>query len=214
MPNSKHITLTAADVASELGSTEDALMTSMALIGWNVLMSKATRTAHNEYFDRLENIPERERKFFEGPSVKHVVTTAKAMFPNLIGKKPKKIGTRRHGWIYVLYDAQAKLCKIGRTQTAGTRQRTQMSSHGSILANVLNAEVLDCVAAEKQCHDRFQAHRKNGEWFDVELTDVITYISENVDSITLDFENLARLCQYIAASKLDNFGRARAALAP
>lgn len=206
------ITVTAADVAGELGCTESALMKSLALIGWNVLMSESTRAAHGEYFASLRTIPEMERQSFQGPRMGHVITTARDMFPSLIGHRPKKVGTRRHGYIYVLYDAQTKLCKIGRTQTEGTRQRTQMSAHGGILANVLNAEVADCVAAEQQCHEHFHAHRKNGEWFDVELTEVITYINENVEAMKLDFENLARLVQYIAASEQGDLARARAAL--
>lgn len=112
----------------------------------------------------------------------------------------------------MLYDAQARLCKIGITQTEGKRQRTQMSSHGGILANVLNAEVADCVAAEQKCHEHFKAHRKNGEWFDVELTEVINYINDNIEAMKMDFENLARLVQYIAASERGDLKRARAAL--
>lgn len=129
MPEGREITLTAADVAGELGCTESALMKSMALIGWNVLMIDATRVAHCDYFAALENIPMRERGPFQGPHLHHVIATARDMFPALIGNRPtRKVGERRHGYIYVLYDAQTRLCKIGRTQTEGKRQRTQMSS--------------------------------------------------------------------------------------
>lgn len=100
-----------------------------------------------------------------------------------------------------MYDGQTKLCKIGRTQTNGRRQRELMSSHGGILVNVMNEEVSDCFAAEAQFHKHFREHRKNGEWVEAELATVILYVGEQLGASTVDFENPARLALYISASE-------------
>lgn len=205
-------TINLSDVAAALGCAEKALMKELALIGWGALMNNAERAAHSEHFNAQIDLPAKERTLCLGAHWRHVETAAKEMFPNLVGKNMKKLGERRKGYIYVLYDAQAKLCKIGRTQTEGQRQRAQMSAHSGMLVNVMNAEVEDCVAAEAMCHKRFAAHRKNGEWFDARLDVVIQYVGEELNALRIDFENLARLVQHISAVEFGDLDRARLAL--
>jgi hypothetical protein len=196
--------VTLEDLAAGLDCPTNKLMKQLALIGWGELMNHTTKVAHSEYFAGLDSIPMKDRRMFSGPEWRHLMAVAKEWFPELVGPNPKKLGMRRQGWIYVLYDGQTKLCKIGRTQTTGKRQQALMGAHAGVLVNVMNAEVDDCFAAEGQCHKFFQKNRKNGEWFEADLAEVILYIGEELGATKIDFENPARLAQYICASELDN----------
>jgi hypothetical protein len=95
----------------------------------------------------------------------------------------------RAGWLYVLYDAENDLCKIGCTAQADRkRQRALMAAHSHKLLNLLNAEVDDRYAAENQCHRHFAEHRRNGEWFAVRPHVMIEYVYFHVDHAVVDFE--------------------------
>lgn len=104
---------------------------------------------------------------------------------------------RMAGYVYILFDGMTGLCKIGHTKTEGYRQRVQMGSHGSVLVNVVNAKMADCVAAEAKCHEHFAQYRTNGEWFSAKLLDIIQYVHVELDWLEIDYENKARLVQYI-----------------
>jgi hypothetical protein len=107
------------------------------------------------------------------------------------------------GYIYVLFDAQGNRCKIGRTRRGnGKRQQAVMGAHPVKLLNVLNAKVPDCKAAEIQCHRHFAESRKNGEWFDAGLADIVQYIHEHIDWMELDFESLAVVTHQILQARL------------
>lgn len=120
--------------------------------------------------------------------------------------------SEKEGCLYVLYDGATGMCKIGMTKRAGERQRSIMGGHGTTLVNVLNARVPDRFAAETKCHRHFRAYRQNGEWFYVSPVEIVSYIHEHIDWYSLAFENLARICQYIAASRMHNQHAARLAL--
>lgn len=132
--------------------------------------------------------------------------------PNRVELRKRARSEPEPGFVYVLFDGISMKCKIGCTASNdGSRQRSIMSSHGSVLVNILNAGVKDRFLTEKQCHKHFNGRRTNGEWFSVDPDEVIEYIHAEVDWVSLDFECLARVCQYILASKnSDHVGMRRA----
>jgi hypothetical protein len=87
-----------------------------------------------------------------------------------------------------------------------------MGAHGSILVNVVNAKVADRRAVEAQCHNRFRADRVNGEWFKTSLEEITTYIHAEVEWQEIDFENMARMAQYIVACQAGDLKQAKHAL--
>jgi hypothetical protein len=194
MEKEKYVDITVADVAGAIGATEVGMMRSLALVGWNVLMNDATRLAHADYFASLQGTPIRQRKQFPGVGWKHVLESARELIPDAKTTAPKRpLGTRKQGYIYVLFDSATGFCKIGRTSSAGQRQRVQMSAHGALLSNVINAEVEDCHLEEIKCHKHFEEFRKNGEWFDVRPDAIVDYIINYIKPKSFDCENLEAL---------------------
>ncbi|MFB9287079.1 GIY-YIG nuclease family protein [Pseudoduganella plicata] len=194
MTNAQSVTITVADVAAALGTTEKSMLRSLALVGWNILMNDASRLAHQEHFGKIKQGPAGTATRHEGPNWRHVVQAAQQLVPDSMRSAPKPLGTRHQGFLYVLYDSSAGLCKIGRTKTTkGQRQRVQMSAHGGILANIVNAEVSNCIEAESQCHDYFSERRKNGEWFEVSPEEVVRYIQDFLNPMSIDFESIELL---------------------
>lgn len=174
------------------------------------------RLAHHDYY-QIEKAPNERTKIDQVqepiPHLEHVISAAKAALPGLDATKLPQHGGSAGGYIYVLYDGQSKLCKIGCTKSERRdRQRAIIGAHGGVLVNVLNAKVTDRRAAEAQCHKRFAANRTNGEWFEVELTEVVDYIHKEIEWSEIDFENLARMVQYIVGMQNGDLDLARSAL--
>lgn len=218
MDNFQTVEISAEDVAKDLGYSWSAFIRQLALLGWAQVMDEAERLAHCEHFDRRieEKANTRERLPYTDPPPPNwdqVITAAESFVRRRSPRSKRNGPSSKEGYLYVLYDGETRRCKIGCTSNAdGKRQRSIMSSHGAILANVLNAKVNDRYAAEAQCHERFKEHRKNGEWFEAPLVDVVNYIHQSVEWLELDFENTARMCQYILACQLGDAEAARNAL--
>lgn len=106
------------------------------------------------------------------------------------------------GYVYVLFDAETNLLKIGCTKNGNrSRQRAVMSAHPSPLVNVLNARIKDRFASEAQCHQKFKHERRSGEWFSTDLVEVIEYVHRDVDWCEIDFVPLNFLAQAMILKK-------------
>nr|WP_274609995.1 GIY-YIG nuclease family protein [Pseudomonas sp. TH39(2020)] len=183
-----------------------------------MIVDEATRLAHADEFDR--NIGQRKRTIDLAsrdvkPTWAHLVQAAKEFLPHLASRVP---GTptsppdRLTGYVYVLFDGMTGLSKIGHTKSTGHRQRAQMGGHGSALVNVVNAKVADCLAAETKCHEHFARYRTNGEWFSAKLEDIMQYVDAELDWLEIDYENEAKLEQYILHCQSGNREEAKAVL--
>jgi len=84
-----------------------------------------------------------------------------------------------------------------------------MEGSGNILCNVINCEVEEHYEVESQCHQRFKDSRRNGEWFSVDLEELIAYFYKEIDWCSIDFECPARLTQYLIFSKKGNHSKAK-----
>ena len=168
-------------------------------------MNDAERLAHRDYyqFDKAPNEKTKIDQIQESiPRLEHVISAAKEALPGLDATKLPQHGGSVEGYIYVLYDGQTKLCKIGCTKSEKRdRQRAIISAHGVVLVNILNARVKDRRAAEAQCHKRFAENRRNGEWFEVEPIEVIDYIRNEIKWSEIDFENASKMLQYITGTQ-------------
>ena len=204
----KTVEISAEDVAKELGYSWPAFQKELALLGWAQVMNEAERLAYAEHFDhRIEEKEKTKQRipFTEPPppSWVQVIAAAESFVRRRRPRSEPKGPSSKEGYLYVLYDGETLRCKIGCTNNAdGKRQRSLMSSHGAVLANVLNAKVKDRYAAETQCHEKFKEYRKGGEWFQASLVDVVNYIHQSVEWSELDFENTARMVQYLVGAEL------------
>ena len=117
------------------------------------------------------------------------------------------------GYLYILHDGMTGLTKIGCTRAGtGARQRAIIGAHGSALVNVVNAKVANRRAAELQCHAFFATSRTNGEWFNADLGDIITYVGAEVDWHEISFESQARMTRYMMACRAGDVKAAKLAL--
>ena len=207
-----------ADLAAAFDLPATRLQRELSLLGWGMIVNEAIRLAHADDSDR--NVGQRRilkslKDLDVTPSWAHFVEAAKEFLPHLASRAPGNPTSppdRLVGYVYVLFDGMTGLSKIGHTKTAGRRQRAQMSGHGSVLVNVVNAKVADCLAAEAKCHQHFAQYRTNGEWFSVKLEDIIQYVHAELDWLEIDYENQARLAQYILHCRSGSREEAKAVL--
>jgi hypothetical protein len=210
-----------AEVAKAFEVSPATLERQLALLGWGIVVNEAERLTFSEAFGKGTAHPKVRKSAGDvGQDLplmewKHMEAAFRALVPQLGALPPEKSRRpkdRRAGGIYVLHDGVTGLSKIGCTSGTGRRQRSQMASHGNVLVNLLNATVADMRAAEAQCHEHFKAHRRNGEWFDAPIMDILHYIAVEVEWQEIDRENDARLAQYFAACRVGDIKAAKAAL--
>ena len=148
-------------------------------------MDEATRLSHVDRWNRNSSLPEKERMREAFVTWENLRDATQQFIPSKIDNP---IPVNRHeGWLYVLHDGNAELCKIGCTASgAGKRQRSLIGAHGVPLRNVLNAKVSDRFTAEKLCHAHFQDRRRNGEWFAVRPDEVVAFIRGRVSWIEIE----------------------------
>ncbi|EJM00976.1 T5orf domain-containing protein [Pseudomonas sp. GM102] len=208
-----------ADLAVTFDLPATRFQRELALLGWSMLVQEATRLAHADEFER--NVGQRSidpASLDVTPTWAHFVQAAKEFLPHLAARAPgtpTSPADRLTGYVYVLFDGMTGLSKIGHTKTEGHRQRAQMGGHGNVLVNAVNAvnaKVPDCLAAEAKCHEHFAQYRTNGEWFSAKLEDILQYIHVELDWLEIDYENQARLVQYILHCQSGDREEARAAL--
>ncbi|WP_416425184.1 GIY-YIG nuclease family protein [Pseudomonas sp. App30] len=207
-----------ADLAATFNLPASRFEQELALLGWRIIVDEATRLAQADDFDR--NIGQRRvvnsvQDLQVTPTWAHIVQAAKIFFPHLASRAPETPTSppdRLIGYVYVLFDGMTGLSKIGHTKGRGNRQRAQMGSHGSILANVVNAKVADCLAAEAKCHEHFAQCRTNGEWFSAKLEDIVQYVHTELDWLEIDYENQRTLGQYILHCQSGDRAEAKAVL--
>lgn len=190
------------DLSKALGVTAKELKQQLLVLGWSVLKNAA---------DASQTAP---ADAGVGTTSTPLEQAARDLLPQLanLPQETPPDDCQGGGFVYVLYDGVSKLSKIGCTASDGQRQRAIMGSHGSVLMHVLSAQVDDMRAAEAQCHKHFAASRRNGEWFDAELEDIIAYVGGEVDWERLSMECLGRMGQYIVACRSGDMTKARFAL--
>lgn len=221
VPNSKTINIGLSEVAKAFEVSPAELERQLALLGWGMVMSEAQRLAFGAAFAKgashLESLHKSGALDDSELPIEwsHVEAAFRMHLPqieNPVPKRAKQPKDKREGVIYVLHDGVTGLSKIGCTSGSGTRQRSQMASHGSVLVNLLNAKVGDMRAAEAQCHERFKSHRRNGEWFAAPIEEIMTYIATEIDWLEIEKENDARLIAYMIACSTGDMKAAKTAL--
>ena len=197
-------------LAQKLGISAEAVKERLALLGWAKIASQAERIAHIKRFDGSRN-----ESFGLLPNEDDWIEAANELIMPIIPATRKKQVAKKAetGILYVLYDGITMMSKIGCTSKKdGSRQQQIMSSNGNVLINVVNAEVHDHYKTETQIHQKFDHKRLNGEWFKVDLVELVTFIHDEIDWISIDFECLGRTTQYLSASKLEDVDMQRKSL--
>jgi hypothetical protein len=173
------------DLAAAFGYTATQFKDELALWGWTFIMDEATRLSHVDRWNRNSALTEKERTLEAFVTWENLRDATQQFIPSKIDN-PVPVN-RHEGWLYVLHDGNAELCKIGCTASGtGKRQRALIGAHGVPLRNVLNAKVNDRFAAEKLCHEHFHDRRRNGEWFAVGPDEVVTFIRDHVNCIQIE----------------------------
>jgi hypothetical protein len=183
--DARTIEIQADDLAAAFGYTSTQFMRELSLWGWTMIMNEAERLACVDRWNHNATLPQKDRTRDVNVTWDNIRDATQQFIPS---KLDNPVLVNRHaGWLYVLYDADAGLCKIGCTTGDDCkRQRTLIRSHGHPLVNLLNAKVANRFVAEKQCHRHFQHCRRNGEWFAVKPEDLVAYIEEQIDWLHLD----------------------------
>lgn len=212
------LSIESADLAATFGLSAKRFQEELASLGLGMILHEANRLACVDEFDRLTELRKRNidrvRRDVK-PKWAHLVQAAKEFLPHLASRvpgSPTSPPDRLTGYVYVLFDGMTGLSKIGHTKTTGRRQRAQMGGHGSALINVVNAKVADCLAAEAKCHKHFSQYRTNGEWFSAKLEDILQYVDAELDWLEIDYENQAKLEQYILHCQAGNRDAAKVVL--
>lgn len=119
-------------------------------------------------------------------------------------------GKSTEGYVYLLYDAEHDLVKIGCTKSASrARQKSIMGAHPTLLVNVMNAKVADMFASEAQCHKHFNSERTSGEWFSADVRTVMEYVHDEVNWSEIDLESFAVLARALFLRSLGSYQRKR-----
>jgi hypothetical protein len=81
------------------------------------------------------------------------------------------------GWIYVIRDDNTSFIKIGVTQKKNPSQRLNLyKSHNMEISLLFLDKVKHCFDIEGDIHAQIEAHRKKGDWFDLDVNDVMDVI--------------------------------------
>jgi hypothetical protein len=172
------------DLAAAFGYTATQFKHELALWGWTMIMDEAERLSHIDRWHRNGALPEKQRSRDAFVTWENIRDATQKFVPSKV--EVPVLVNRFEGWIYVLHDINAQLCKIGCTASeAGKRQRALIAAHGGPLRHVLNAKVNDRFAVEKACHEHFKDRRQNGEWFAVEPEDVVAFVKTHVECIEI-----------------------------
>lgn len=191
------------DLSKALGVTDTELKEHLLMLGWSVLKNAA---------DATHAAP-------AGSGVGATSTTLELAARNLmpqLANLPREApagNCQGAGFLYVLHDGVLKLSKFGCTTDDGQRQRAITGAHGSVLMHVLSAQVNDMRAAEAQCHQYFSSSRRNGDWFEAEVEDIIAYVGREVDWERLSVESERRMGLYNLACGKGDMTAAQLALA-
>lgn len=93
-------------------------------------------------------------------------------------------GDTDYGWIYILEDPETKYLKIGYTKNHIKDRKRQLSKiHSKILKEVHREFVEDPRCVETIIHEYFCDCRHPGEFFDIKLSDLLTFINEKLDVV-------------------------------
>ena len=89
------------------------------------------------------------------------------------GEKPEKADASSDGFVYLM--KSGRFYKIGRTNSVGTRERALTIQLPEQVKTVHHIKTDDPVGIEAHWHQRFDAKRKNGEWFELSAQDVSAF---------------------------------------
>ena len=98
-------------------------------------------------------------------------------------------------YIYLMEDLRNKTFKIGKSKTPGKRERTLQSEVPQI---VMRFSIPAEEACEKELHERFDAKRIRGEWFEISKTELAWIVSllkskGDTSRAFVDFDWLGRI---------------------
>lgn len=87
--------------------------------------------------------------------------------------------TKDYGVVYVIYNPDVDLVKIGRTKNLPNRLSGLITASGSELCLMYNTKpILEYAVLEKTLHKHFAKQRTRGEWFSISHAEIIQYLRE------------------------------------
>lgn len=97
------------------------------------------------------------------------------------------------GYVYVLYNPESELVKIGKTIQPQVRFRTLSNSNGSKFRYYLSDPIFINSLLEKVMHNRFHKYRVRGEWYKgIEFDTVVNELKKICNSEDFKRRNFKR----------------------
>lgn len=190
-------------LAKAQGLTPAQLKQHLAVLGWKALQLEAERMAQAAA-SRSET----------SDASDHLAAAARTLL-HTAQELPRESPASKEdgpGYLYVLHDGKAHLAQIGWTQIEPQHQQAFLNARGTVLAHVLTARVNDMRSAAEQCQQYFGITDRLGEWWNVDLDELINFIAREVDWEALSTTRDARMFQYLEACRHGDMEMARFAL--
>jgi hypothetical protein len=133
--------------------------------------------SHTSFFNRLGSKNQMVLKVVEYCQTHEGFQDVLDLCPDIVDQKQpsreKEAGREEIGFVYLI--KSGRYYKIGRSNSSGRREYELAIQLPERADKVHEIRTDDPVGIEAYWHNRFEAKRKNGEWFDLALTDVKTF---------------------------------------
>lgn len=97
------------------------------------------------------------------------------------------------GYVYVLYNPESELVKIGKTKNPHQRFNTLSNQNGSKFRYYITEAIYIEGTVEKVMHNKFATRRMKGEWFSSNFDDVVITLKELLSSEDFKRRNIHKI---------------------
>lgn len=97
------------------------------------------------------------------------------------------------GYVYILYNPESSLVKIGKTKFPYKRFSTLSNQNGSKFKYYITEPMFIEGIVEKVLHNKFATKRKCGEWFSVTFDEAVEELKNILNSTDFKRRNINRI---------------------
>jgi hypothetical protein len=97
------------------------------------------------------------------------------------------------GYVYVIYNPESNLVKIGKTKHPHKRFTTLSNQNGTKFKYYITEPMHINGLIEKIMHNRFTYRRRNGEWFDIPFDDAVSELKLLLESEDFKRRNIHKI---------------------
>lgn len=100
---------------------------------------------------------------------------------------------KSQGYIYILYNPESNLVKIGRTKNPYKRFTTLSNQNGSKFRYYISNQMFIDEIIEKIMHNKFSFKRKCGEWFSITFDEAMDELNKLLNSEDFKKRNVNKI---------------------